>query len=494
MIKRRRNSGSGEDLADVNEQELAKDGGTDTLRGEGAEKNNADGVAVCNTEASDVQKAENAETAENAEPVVDVSDGANKNGIPNGSGSDGGLPLPSDGEKKPIKSEKRSPKREDGGTSDKKREREGIPKNKKKEPEAKPKRGRGYIAVIAACFIISVALLAMSVFGERRDNGEAADGTQTEAEETTRTETRNDVTLLGANEIYGLCAECAVTVAATTDGGTSYSSGFCIFGGGYVASLYEAVAEASKIEIILSDGSVYPAELVGGNTTVNLALMRSAEAPLKSVDVGSAENLVTGSSVYAIGSMGEGSYGASFVACEVSFSQRYPELLGFDGYRRRIGAIQISGNFDSAMKGCPIFNENGEAAALMLHVDGSVSFALPLDKVSEVLSAIKDGEEPSVETLYSLAYIPPRLGILGEQTERDGIYGICIKGFEDENGDAAVKLRVDDVIFKINDRPTPDAPTLTEEIEKYRPGDSVEIFVYRSGQRLSFSVSLSEAR
>ncbi len=493
MIKRRRNSGSGEDLADVNEQELAKDGGADRLLGGDVDENGADGAAVGKTKSADVKNTENTVTAENAEPV-DTAYETDKNGMPKETASDGGLPLPSDGERQPIKSEKHSPKCEDGGVSEKKEEREGSPKNKKKESEAKHKRGRGYIAVIAACFIISVALLALSVIGERRDNGEGTVYTHTEAEETTRTETRNDATLLGANEIYGLCAECAVTVAATTDGGTSYYSGFCIFGGGYVASLYEAVAEASKIEIILSDGSIYPTELVGGNATVNLALLRSAEAPLKSVDIGSAENLVTGSSVYAIGSMGEGSYGASFVACEVSFSQRYPELLGFDGYVRRVGAIQISGIFDSAMKGCPIFNENGEAAALMLCVDGSVSFALPLDKVSEVLSAIKDGEEPSVETLYSLAYIPPRLGILGEQTERDGIYGICVKGFDDENGDAALKLRIDDVIFKINNRPTPDAPTLSEEIEKYRPGDSVEIFVYRSGQRLSFSVYLSEAR
>ena len=104
---------------------------------------------------------------------------------------------------------------------------------------------------------------------------------------------------------------------------------------------------------------------------------------------------------------------------------------------------------------------------------------------------IRFGGEPSEELLARLAFLPASLGIIGEQAQAGELFGVSVKGFADDSSDAAAKLREGDLIFRINDTLIPDTVTLKSELEKLTPGDSVEVFVYRQEQRLSFFVVLS---
>ena len=474
MMKRRRMDGHGEDLADVNEQELAKDGGAErdfgekSITGTDAAENGSAPVCDENGAESEVVSGEGEILPTPVEPVTDI---VNKEETPT----------------EDLNEEQETPREERADEENEEKHTQHVSHGRRRR-----RHGVGYAALIALCFVASVALLLFAFVGERGEGDGETEQTEQGATEGAPTDTQTPIAVLGASEIYGACADSVVTVAARGDSATEYGSGFCVFDGGFIATLYETVSDAKSIEIILADGSVYPARTVGGNATVNLALLQADAPKLKSVAVGSSESLAVGSGLYAIGSMGDGKYGASLVSCEVSFAARSPELMGFDGSIRRVSAVQISGDFDETMKGCPIFLGDGNAVAVLLSVGDGVSFALPFDKAVQVLGAFRDGREPSAEALHAIAYIPPALGILGEQAEADGICGIKVMGFEDDNSDAATKLRAGDLIFRINDTLTPDTVTLAEEIEKHRPGENVEIYVYRNGQKLSFYVLLSE--
>lgn len=481
-MKRRKMDEHGGDLADVNEQELAKDGGAECDFGE---------RDITGTETADGGSA----------PVCDENDdagdaNAEADKIPSSGDTEEILPTPVENVTEVVGRE--LPKadgeaREQEPPSEERKATEKKQKQTTKRPHKENKKsGRGYIAIIAACFLASMALLVFTYVGNRRDSESETEQTQSEASGNALINTQPPTSPIGGGEIYKAYASSTVTVVATGENGVSYGSGFCIFEGGFVATLYETVANAGSIEITLDDGSVFSAQTVGGNATVNLALLRTDAPTLACVGVGSTESLSAGSELYAIGSMGGGKYGASLVSCEVSYALRSPELMGFDGSLRRVSAIQISGDLDGTMRGCPVFTDSGDAVAILLSIGDGVNFALPLDGAAEVLGAFRDGKEPSAEVLYALAYIPPVLGILGEQAETDGICGVAVMGFDDENSDAAAKLRTGDIIFRINDTLTPDTVSLAEEIEKHRPGENVEIYVYRNGQRLSFYVILSE--
>ncbi len=481
MIKRRKMSESGGDLADINEQELAKDRASDEYGNTGTDTTIGESVPVCSEKAAEKdmdtvpERHEDAVTKDEILPLLAESNGEASGDI-----------IPCDKEEKQEKQDIF----EDIPICD-----EDKPNKAKREtPKSKKKRGRIYVFIIAACFIISIALLAFVALKNDDEDDLTVEQSESTSPTVTDTEEKFSANILSGEELYSKCKNSSVTVISHSEKGDRYYSGFGIFENGYIATLYEAVAESQSVEIVLCDGRAFPADVIGGDATVNLALLYSDTAPVEYVKIGNTDELLTGSRVYAVGSMGEGKYGASFASSEVSCQKRNPELMGFDGYKRRINGIQLNKISDACMKGAPVFDEYGEAVAVVFSAGEEYpqSFAFPIDGVFSVLEQIKLGEELDSEVLNLLAYIPSTLGILGEQINVGEAWGIAIRGFTDDTCDAALKLRIDDVIVKINDTPTPDTQSLTLEVEKYRAGEEIEVFVIRNGQELSFCVTLTK--
>ena len=481
MIKRRRNERSDGDLADVNEQELAKSGERERTdfgaEGDMGADNASGGSAPVLGE----------DEAENDVDVAAEAENGNDEAV---------LPMPSESAELPcqIPDEEGEQKSED--TFDDETPvadgRDGdMSGNSQKE---RHKKGRGYIFIMCLCMVISVAILVLTLMGGRdgADMPDSTDATQTDGDEPSDTQLQVGTADNDTVTVYEACVGASVTVCSVQNGKTEYYTGVGVFGEGYIATLYQAVADKESVEIMLSDGTLYSARVIGGDATANIALLQTYATDLEYVKVAPTDSVSVGDGIYVIGCAGDGRYGASLATGVVSYEQRTPELEGFDGYRRRVRAIQLGGSFDCCMMGAPVFDAQGEAVAIMLKADGSsVSFALPLERVCVVLDAIRKGEEVSAEVINELAYIPPTLGILGVQAQFENEWGIAVKGFSDETSDAAEKLRIDDIIFKVNGTLTPDTVSLVGEIDKHRPLDEVEVYVYRNGQKLSFFVKLA---
>lgn len=475
MNKRRRsgfseNKESG-DLADVNELELAKDGDARYTfeNDDKLDKNQAE------------QKLRVEQiNSEGREFVIVNSQGEGNNQLPTAVEREKAsevLSKTSSSEK-----DKREQKRE--SSQDK-------PKTKVSTPQ---KRGGVYVAVIIICLILSVLIMLFSALREDTYVTEIVEGQiETEgADSTGEQELSRADGVLSAEQIYELGVKSAVTVKRHAQDGDAVYTGIAVLESGYIATLYEAVYDAQSIEVMSWDGSVYPAELVGGNSTANIALLKT-KAALECAEIGKSSELVAGNTVYAIGNAGKGELHSSIFEGRVSYPKRLLELEAYDGTQIRAHAVQISGISDGALKGGPVFNAYGEAVGMVLASESgdAAGFCIPLDSAKAVLAQIKLGLEPSDELLRKLAFIPCSLGIIGEQTQIGDIWGVKIVGFSDDSCDAAKKLRAGDVIFRIEDKLITDTGTLREEIWSFESGESVEIFVYREEQRLSFFVVLS---
>lgn len=364
------------------------------------------------------------------------------------------------------------------------------------EDEPLPRRrggsGRIYVAIIAICLVLSLILSVLSFMDRSQEPPETEAGeTVTDTEETAPM-TDNNAEALSAIGIYQARKKTSVTVTATTSEGKIYLSGTAVLGSGHIATVYSGVANADRVEVTLSDGKTYAATVIGGDATVDLALLKTDAVGLEYVELSETASFEAGKRVYAIGTAEEAQFGGSLFEGVVSFGERSLELSDTDGEFRRATAVQIGGFGDRALCGSPVFDEYGAAVAMVWNGgdDTSVALALPLDRVITVLEFFKNGEIPTAQALKTIAYTAPSLGIVGQNGSVGEVYGVVISDFSTPSCDAAVQLRKGDLIFKIGETVTADTVAVKQAIWAFAPGDKVEVHVIRDDQQLSYFIEL----
>ncbi len=94
-----------------------------------------------------------------------------------------------------------------------------------------------------------------------------------------------------------------VEIQATLSNGTSTGSGVIITGKGEIVTNNHVISGADSIKVRTSDGKSYPAEVVGTDSSKDLALIRLKGASgLKPAALGSSSGVQVGDTVVAIGS------------------------------------------------------------------------------------------------------------------------------------------------------------------------------------------------
>jgi S1-C subfamily serine protease len=80
-------------------------------------------------------------------------------------------------------------------------------------------------------------------------------------------------------------------------------SGFIWDKKGHVVTNYHVIADANSLSVTLSDGSSFPAKIVGAEPNKDVAVLqiKAPESKLKAVRIGSSDKLIVGQKVLAIG-------------------------------------------------------------------------------------------------------------------------------------------------------------------------------------------------
>ncbi len=354
--------------------------------------------------------------------------------------------------------------------------------------------GKIYGAIIVLCLLTgAIAVFLSAALGSSQptplpsDSGESGERSESTAPPNS-TEFLTDVTNVA--DIYKSGLASTVTVASETNGKTDFYSGFCLFDG-FVATVSEATL-GDTVRVILSDGSSYPCSVRSSIAEIGLALLQT-DAALDTVSVGNYSALRAGDGAYAIAGVGGERCDLSLLCGIVLNTSQSVSIRGSDGIRRLATVLQIGCICDRNIGGSPIFDSDGELIAMAISTDEQESgtcLAIPLDALLPVFRCMYDGELPSNEVMAAVAYTPASLGILGICAEQNGLSGVEVRGFTLDGSDAALMLRVGDLIYKINDAPVSGTDELAEQLENHFPSDTVEIFLLRGSQRLSFKVKL----
>lgn len=277
----------------------------------------------------------------------------------------------------------------------------------------KPKR-KGLWIFLAAMAVLLGVVIGVAVVYSLRENGTAdTDGGQdassivdisqgdvptiprTEAEEGLRFLCRRDTgEPLTAQEVYAAVNPATVLVVADLGEKASVGSGVLLTEDGYLVTNAHVIAGGKSAFIALSDSRTYEAELVGFDSSEDLALLKAVGAEgLPTAELADSDACVVGDVVYAIGNPLGVELRGTLTNGIISAINRKVTLEG-----NVMTLLQTTAALNNGNSGGPLINEYGQVIGIntlkmssttysRASVEG-LGFAVPANQVAAVLNDI----------------------------------------------------------------------------------------------------------
>ena len=269
-------------------------------------------------------------------------------------------------------------------------------------------------------------------------------------------------------------------------------SGIIFSEDGYIVTNAHVVDGATSLKAILSDGTTYEAELVGSDTLTDLAVLKIDATGLQAAEFGSSEDLRVADQVMAIGNPGGYQLNSSVTIGYVSALNR-AITNSSTGYTMEY--IQTDAAINPGNSGGALVNQYGQVVGInsaKISATGyeGLGFAIPAETA-----------QPVISDLIEYGYVKDRamLGISGQFVDSltGRFYGLPQGEYVGALNSAEAQasgLQVGDVITAIDGTELTSETVLRSAINAKKPGETVELTVYRpsSNQTVTVTLTLSE--
>jgi S1-C subfamily serine protease len=267
---------------------------------------------------------------------------------------------------------------------------------------------------------------------------------------------------------------------------------------GHIVTNFHVIQGANAARVTLSDHSTWTAALVGVFPDRDLAVLR-IDAPrekLKSIVLGSSNNLQVGQKVYAIGNP----FGLDQTLTTGIVSALNREIESVTQRTIR-GVIQTDAAINPGNSGGPLLDSAGRLIGVNTAIfspsgaSAGIGFAIPVDEVNRVVPRlIQEGK--FIRPTLGIQTAPPQwlqqLGI----SKGVAVLGVTPKGAADAAGikpferGSAGEITAGDVITGLDGKVVSTLDELLEALEQHRPGDSVTLTVVRAGKSVELPLKL----
>ena len=353
--------------------------------------------------------------------------------------------------------------------------------------------------------VLVVALIMTGALNVNRDAGTAtattdsSGGTQTikiDSEDTTLAEAVSAKALPSVVSITAWSSGSSESVMQGDDSESSGSigSGVVLDTDGNVLTNNHVVEGATDITVSLN-GESYEAELVGADTSSDLAVIKIKDVDAKNltpIEVGDSDGLNVGEWVMAIGSpFGNEQSVSTGIVSSLYRSTALPTTSGTYIYANM---IQTDAAINPGNSGGALVNDNGELVGINSIIESysgsssGVGFAIPSNYAVKIAKQIISGKTPEHP------YLGVRLGTVTASNARqnnlsvnEGAYvGEVVSGSPaDEAG-----IKEGDVVTKVNDEQISSADSLIIALRSYDVGDTVTLTVQRGKDEKKVDVKL----
>lgn len=277
-------------------------------------------------------------------------------------------------------------------------------------------------------------------------------------------------------------------------------TGFIISSDGYIATNKHVVANATKIGVILDDGSTYEdVELIGTDPINDFAIIKIKDVKdLTPIKIGDSKTTNIGQQVVAIGNA-LGTYQNSVTSGIISGKGR--SLTASDSsrttYETLSDMIQTDAAINGGNSGGPLVNAAGEVIGIntaYASQGNNVGFAIPINSVKGIMAGVlKDGKFERAVLGVRYQTITP---LIAKEKKLDVTAGAYVKG--SNNASAVIKgsagdkagIKDGDIITAVNGTKIGTAGSLGSLIGEYAVGDTVKLEVYRDKKYIQLDVKL----
>lgn len=311
-----------------------------------------------------------------------------------------------------------------------------------------------------------------------------------------------------------------VSIQVRVGNGGDSGSGVVWDNAGHIVTNYHVISEASgadSITVVLKDGRLFHADVVGSDPTTDLAVLKLRDAPndLVAANFGSSSELKVGQAVMAIGSplglddtVTTGIISAldrpvavkTAVPRGDSASGIAPDLP-FGGNAQSepdpviTNAIQVDASINPGNSGGPLFDDAGRVIGINSSIAsmgqsedtaGSIGlgFAIPADLVKSVTTQLIEKGK------VAHGQLGVRIGTASVKVGSESRLGVEIGQVTDGSGAAKAGLRKGDAIIKIDGKDVRSARSLIGYVRRYVAGETVTLTIVRDGHSQDVSVQL----
>jgi S1-C subfamily serine protease len=277
-------------------------------------------------------------------------------------------------------------------------------------------------------------------------------------------------------------------------------SGFIWDTAGHIVTNLHVVAGSAEATVRLSDGKDYPATLVGVSQTHDIAVLQIRIPTVSAVPIpiGTSHDLQVGQKVYAIGNP----FGLDWTLTTGVVSALDRSITGENGVVSQ-HLIQTDAAINPGNSGGPLLDSAARLIGMNTAIyspsgaSAGVGFAVPVDTVNRVVP----------ELIAKGHYASPSLGVQTDETlsraiaRQLGVAGAAILRIRPGGPAEQAGLRgarvgrrntifPGDVIVALNGKDVDSVARLFARLDDCKPGEIVQLTVWRDGQRINVPVTL----
>jgi S1-C subfamily serine protease len=317
-------------------------------------------------------------------------------------------------------------------------------------------------------------------------------------------------------DIYKSAKESVVYITSTVytrsfffvQQGRALGSGFVINPEGQILTNYHVIEGGQDVEVTMPDQKTYKAKVLVPDRQDDLALIKiEPKTKLTSLALGDSDHLQVGQKVLAIGQP----FGFKGTLTTGVVSSLAVSIEG-ENNRELDGMIQTDAAINSGNSGGPLLDSQGNVIGINTAIYGpnggsvGIGFASPINRAKMMLDDFRAGRsfKPArlgVSTVYiagdlaEALKLPSSGGLLIQTVVRGSPADLAgLHAAHDEVRVGNTRLGVGgDFITAIDGKPIAEPDAIIRALARKRPGDILDLKIYRNGRSTDVKVKLGEA-
>ncbi|MEL7529884.1 MAG: trypsin-like peptidase domain-containing protein [Bacteroidota bacterium] len=276
--------------------------------------------------------------------------------------------------------------------------------------------------------------------------------------------------------------------------GTSTGSGVILSADGYIVTNNHVIKDADELNVTLFDNRTYSAKVIGTDPSTDLGLIKIEAAGLPAMTLANSDAVRVGEWVLAVGN--PFNLASTATAGIVSAIGRDLEII--KDQMAIESFIQTDAAVNPGNSGGALVNLEGHligvntAIASPTGAYAGYAFAVPANIVKKVVSDLK--EFGNVQRAFlGVSKIRSLNGDIARSEGLDITEGVLIDQLASLGGAYKGGLDEGDVIVGVNGIEIKNDAKLRELVARNRPGDKIDIKVYRDGRYLDMPIQLTNS-